>query len=228
MAPVAVELGKSRGVLEPLFAGLSIADQLAELDRTLAKCDGSVTLIGHSWGAWLAVIYATQSAQKFGQLVLVGCPPPDQKDAAGINETRLLRLSAIDRDSVADITAFLAAPDGDKDNLFRRLGQIINRADTFDPVDDPESAVDYSYKTFAGVWPEAVALRRSGKLLTAFSRLKPPVLAIHGDYDPHPAGAIAAAVAPLPAGRFVRLDRCGHTPWREKQARTAFFNLIEP
>ncbi len=228
MAPVAVELAKSQGVLEPLFTGRSIAAQIAELNGALAQCDGPVTLIGHSWGAWLALLYASGNAQSCAQVVLVGCPPPNEKDAAGINEARLLRLSAADRDKVVDITAFLDAPDGDKDSLFSRLGQLINRADTYDPVDDPAPLVDYSYETFAAVWPEAVALRRSGRLRSAFNDLKPPVLAIQGDYDPHPASAIDAAVAPLPNARFVRLDRCGHTPWREKQARTGFFNLIDP
>jgi len=54
MAPVAQELARGRGVLEPLQTATSLAGQVDELRVTLeSHAVPPVVLIGFSWGAWL-------------------------------------------------------------------------------------------------------------------------------------------------------------------------------
>ena len=51
--------------------------------------------------------------------------------------------------------------------------------------------------------------------------------AIHGDYDPHPAAGVAGPLAGvLPDFRFILLRHCGHTPWREQEAREEFYGTL--
>jgi len=51
MVPVARELARARGVLEPLQTKASVAGQIEELRTVLeASADLPTTLIGHSWG----------------------------------------------------------------------------------------------------------------------------------------------------------------------------------
>jgi pimeloyl-ACP methyl ester carboxylesterase len=53
------------------------------------------------------------------------------------------------------------------------------------------------------------------------------VTAIHGDYDPHPADGVRIPLeARLPDFRLILLRHCGHTPWRERQAKTEFYRLL--
>jgi pimeloyl-ACP methyl ester carboxylesterase len=54
------------------------------------------------------------------------------------------------------------------------------------------------------------------------------VVAIHGDYDPHPAEGVEKPLdSVLRRFRFVLLKNCGHRPWAERQARDAFYRVLE-
>jgi len=58
-----------------------------------------------------------------------------------------------------------------------------------------------------------VELRKSGKLLKLGKQIKYPVIAIHGDYDPHPAeGVLIPLSSILKYFRFLLLKHCGHKP----------------
>jgi pimeloyl-ACP methyl ester carboxylesterase len=53
------------------------------------------------------------------------------------------------------------------------------------------------------------------------------VLAIHGDSDPHPAAGVREPLSrTLPDFRFILLEKCGHMPWLERQARDTFYALL--
>jgi len=54
------------------------------------------------------------------------------------------------------------------------------------------------------------------------------VVAIHGDYDPHPAEGVQKPLSALiEEFRFVLLKKCGHTPWLERQAQEEFYKVLE-
>jgi pimeloyl-ACP methyl ester carboxylesterase len=81
---------------------------------------------------------------------------------------------------------------------------------------------------YASVWPEAAELRRSGALLDLASRVRCKIVAIHGDYDPHPADGVREPLSSVAMDfRFVLLPQCGHTPWLERYARAAFLRALE-
>jgi len=62
MEPVARELSGYHGTLEPLQGAASIEGQLQELKAVLiAHASLPVTLIGHSWGAWLSLMFAARN-----------------------------------------------------------------------------------------------------------------------------------------------------------------------
>ncbi|MFO7996195.1 MAG: alpha/beta hydrolase, partial [Dehalococcoidia bacterium] len=67
----------------------------------------------------------------------------------------------------------------------------------------------------------------SGQLLEIIRRIKCPVLAIHGDYDPHPAHGVKDPLSrAIKDFRFVLLEKCGHYPWRERKARDMFYCIL--
>lgn len=231
MAPVARELGRWCGVLEPLQTADSIEGQITELAETGRRFGTPpLTLIGHSWGAWLALLTAAAHPDLVERLVLVGSGPLRAEDAARIMETRLARLTPSEQTRLHDVLTALNAPEppGDRDALFTALGALMSRADDVDPLPpEPGSAVDCQEPIFQAVWSQAEAWRKEGKLLEAAERLRCPVLAIHGLDDPHPlAGVEKPLAAIVPAFRMLPLPACGHTPWRERQARDAFFHIL--
>jgi pimeloyl-ACP methyl ester carboxylesterase len=231
MAPVARELARDFGVLEPIQTATSIDGQVEEL-RTVLEEKGSPPLatIGYSWGAWLSTILAARHPDLVKRLILVGSGPFEAKYAEGIQETRLSRLSEEEREEVKALMERLDDPKSeDRKSDFVRFGTIFSKADVYDPIESgSRDALEFRPDIFQSVWPEAARLRRSGELLRLAKRIRCPVTAIHGAYDPHPAEGVREPLTDLLQDfEFILLERCGHTPWIERQARDEFFRALK-
>ena len=233
MAPVARKLASGWGVLEPLQTATSVEGQVEELRAVLEnRGDLPVTLIGFSWGAWLSFIVAARHPPIVRKLILVGSGPYEEQYVAGLEETRLSRLREEERTEFEFIIKALSDPvAGDKDALLERLGALALKTDEYDPIMDESgepNPVGSQGDIFQNVWRDAAALRRSGGLLEIGRRIECPVVAIHGDYDPHPAEGVQEPLsATLEDFRFIPLKNCGHTPWIERQARKEFYRTLE-
>lgn len=236
MAPVAIELSRDHGVLEPLQTAFSIEGQVCELRSILEEHgDTPVTLIGHSWGAWLSIIFAARYPGLVEKLILVGCGVMEEKYAQQIMKTRLSRLNEHDQSDVMALIKSLDDPGAkDKNRAFSEFGKLMSKADSYDPV--PQSAAGASMNgdslisegIFQAVWGEAEVLRRSGALQKLAKQVRCPVVAIHGDYDPSPAEGVEKPMrAAVKDFRFFLLRKCGHEPWMERAARDQFFNILK-
>lgn len=230
MAPVARALAPSWGVLEPLQTASTLDGQIEELQAILQHTgDLPVTVIGWSWGAWLSFMLAARHPESVKKLILVGSGPFETKYAVNIMDTRLRRLTAAERMDVFALTAALDDPaDADKSTIMARLGTIIAKTDAYDPLLHEREHLEYQYQIHQRVWAEADALRRSGELLAFGTEITCPVVAIHGDYDPHPAEGVREPLARVLTNfRFVLLEHCGHCPWIERQAKDRFYMIIK-
>ena len=70
-------------------------------------------------------------------------------------------------------------------------------------------------------------MRRGGQLLAFAQHITCPVVALHGDYDPHPAEGVRLPLSTLKDFRFILLENCGHTPWLERQAKGNFYRILK-
>ncbi len=225
LRPVAQELASSRGVLEPLQTRDSIEGQIQELKITLEEhASLPVILAGYSWGAWLAFLTASRYPGLVRKLVLVSAGPFEEKYAGQILQTRLGRLSLKEK-AVAKILLGKKSLSRDE---FSRLGELMALVDDYDPLPMKPEGMDLNPVIFEKVWKEAAELRKSGKLLEAAGKIQCPVVAIHGDHDPHPFRGVEEPLKSLRSGfRMILLEKCGHTPWMEKKAREIFFKVLE-
>ena len=229
MAPVARELAAEWGVLEPLQTADSLDGQVEELRAVLDEhADLPVTLIGSSWGAMLGYIFAARYPAHVRKLILVGSGVYEARYAAGIEQTRLDRLSEAERARALELLELLERPDtADKSRLMNAMGQLYTKADAYDPLTLDTEGLDAQYEILVRVWSNAEVLRASGELLTLGKRIACPVLALHGDYDPHPPAGVQEPLSSVVRDfRFVLLAHCGHLPWIERQARDEFFRIL--
>jgi pimeloyl-ACP methyl ester carboxylesterase len=233
MAPVARELAVRRGVLEPIQTATSVTGQVTELRAALEEHgELPVTLVGFSWGAWLSLMAAGRDSALVRKLILVGSGPFEERYVARLEETRRSRLSETEQAEFAALLRALSDPAStDKNRLVARLGALAARTDACDPVDEEPvegDAVAAEGEVFQAVWSEAAAMRRSGALLELAARVRCPVVAIHGAYDPHPAAGVEEPLARMLSDfRIIRLERCGHKPWIERHARNVFYRILE-
>lgn len=230
MAPVAQELCRKRGVLEPLQTRATLAGQVDELRSILERYgDLPLILVGHSWGAILSYVYAAEYPESVRKLILVSSGSFSDGYVERIKRTRLDRLSPRERERMDGLLRALGDPSvEDKDEPFAELGELIARADSYDPLPHASDAISFQHSVFTAVWGEAEELRRSGKLLEIGRHIACPVVAVHGDFDPHPREGIEGPLAEvLRDFRFMLLERCGHHPWYERHAREEFFLQLE-
>ncbi len=229
MAPVARELASLTGVIEPLQSAHSVDGQVAELHACLAAHDHKpLTLIGSSWGAMLGFIYAARYPERVVKLIMIGSGIYDERYQFAISSTRMARLDDAGRRRAANLTARLSDPaETGKNALLGEFGALLFKADAFDPNCDYIETLAHQYDINRAVWDEARALRRSGALLELGRSIDCPVVALHGDHDPHPADGVRLPLARvLRDFRFVLIEKCGHYPWVERQARERFYTLL--
>ncbi len=229
MAPVARKLVSVCGVLEPLQTAASLKGQVEELKTIMQKnSDFPVTLIGFSWGAWLSFIFSANYPEFVKKLILIGSGPFEEKYAAQIQETRLNRLSKEEIKEVISLMAGLNdSATANKLTAFKRFGALFSKADAYNPIMFESEVIVYQADIFQSGWKDAAELRRSGRLLELAKYIKCPVLAIHGDYDPHPAeGVDKPLAATLKSFRFIHLKNCGHRPWIERKAKKEFYKIL--
>lgn len=229
MAPVARELAKICGVLEPLQTKATLEGQVRELHEILEQ-NGElpICLIGYSWGAWLSFIVTARHPEAVRKLILVGSAAFEEKYSENIVPDRMDRLTEEERIEAFDLIDTLDDPGTpDKDTRMARLGALFNKADTYDALPQKSELLEFSYEINKSVWEEAKALRESGGLLDMGKKIKCPVVAIHGDYDPHRAEGVREPLSGvLKDFKFILLEKCGHEPWIEKFARDKFYEIL--
>ncbi len=232
MAPVARQLACGYGVLEPIQIATTLEGQVQELERILERHSSPpVVLIGFSWGAWLSFIVAARYPALVKKLILVGCGPLEERYLSALHETRSSRLTADEKTEFESLLQALSSPaTKDKDRVLARLGSLALKVDTYDALMDQVSdadRIDPHGDIYQSVWDAAAKMRRNGELLGLAAHIQCPVLAIHGDYDPHPAVGVEKPLsAVLKDFRLVVLEKCGHTPWIERQARERFYSVL--
>lgn len=229
MAPVARELSARGGILEPLQTRETLEGQVEELQEVLQEHgDHPITLIGYSWGAMLSYIVTARQPSLVKKLILVSSGVFEEQYASTIMETRLSRLTDEERARFDTLSSALNDPTNpDPDATFAQWGALFSRTDAYDLLPHTDEILECDYSHFQNVWTEAVQLRKSGELVVLGHDIRCPVVAIHGDYDPHPfAGIVTPLSRVIKDFRFTLLPHCGHCPWLEKEARERFYELI--
>jgi len=229
VAPVARELSSACGVLEPFQTEKTLDGQVKEL-RDVLEHEGAspCLLVGFSYGAILGYLCAARNPDLVRKLVLVGCPPFEEKYASQITETRLGRLNREQRQKAGELERLLADPSAaDRHGIFSSLGKLMAEADTLNPIQTGDEMIQCQYDIFQPVWEEVRQLRQSGTLLSVGRSIRCPVVAIHGDYDPHPVNGVREPLSQLLGSfRCITLKNCGHRPWIERDAFDAFYSAL--
>lgn len=229
VAPLARELSSACGVLEPFQTATTLDGQVKELREVLESEDAvPCTLVGFSYGAILAYICTARYPNLVRKLILVSSAPFEEQYAPRITETRLSRLSAEQREKAKELERLLADPaTTDKHEVFFQFGKLMAEADTLNPVQAEDEMIHCQYDIFQPVWEEVRKLRQSGTLLSLGKTIACPVVAIHGDYDPHPVDGVREPLSKvITTFRCITLKNCGHRPWIEQDAIDPFYSAL--
>ncbi|SYZ73429.1 putative hydrolase [Candidatus Zixiibacteriota bacterium] len=230
MAPVARELSRLTGVLEPMQTKDSVQGQIDELRETILEHGlPRVTLIGSSWGAVLGLLFAASNLNMVRKLILIGSAVFDTENSSRIDAIRAGRLDDKSRQRYFEIKKLLGnVSDRQKLVLFEEWGRLCSRADMFDPVTTDLEVIEVQSEINNMVWSDFKAMRDNpGCLRRLFTAVNIPVIVIHGDYDPHPIEGIRPFLEScIKDITFHILPQCGHYPWIERHAFARFYDIL--
>ena len=189
----------------------------------------SWVVVGHSFGATLALAYAGANPERTYALgYLGGTGVGDWRSAA--REEQMRRMTAHQQQRLAELQQRPDRSPADEVE-FRALSWFTDFADPDDGwrwaledarVDRPINwTANRSLTAETRRWSDADVLARA-------RRLAMPCWFIHGDQDPRPVRTVAALAGAIPAGQLHLIAGAGHQPWRERpgELRTLLHGFI--
>ena len=230
MARLARGLAASFRVLEPFQRGsgdepLTVARHVADLHELIESrgAGGRPALVGHSWGAMLALAYAAAHPGGAAALVLIGCGTFDPAARERVRAAREGRMSAALRARLRG----LAEEFPDPDERLSVLGSLMLPVDSFDPTVSQLDTEGCDARAHHETWDDMVRLQGAGVYPAAFAAIDAPVIMMHGAVDPHPGGLIRSGLQPhLHRLEYREWERCGHYPWLERAVRDEFLAAL--
>jgi len=204
---------------------VTVARHVADLHVLIEDVGEPHAIVGHSWGAMLALAYAAAHPQPATPLVLVGCGTFDLESRAVYKQHLADRTPPELREHLDALAARLGS-DPAAAMEYVRLAEPLDHVDPLPGEPDPD-APGFDAAAHGQTWDDMLRLQGEGAYPAAFKAILSPVLLVQGDFDPHPGTMIRDGLqAQMPQLEYVELAQCGHEPWRERHAREAFFETI--
>lgn len=191
-----------------------------------------ITLIGHSWGAFLAMNYAISHPESVEKMILIGSMPASKEELDKFFTNIMNRLAPIHKE-LEEIESSESYKAGDPDTVEKQMKMV------FAPYFFNQKDVQYvnfrltrnaflnGTKTFNMLMPEVFF--KPYDMYPDLSKLNIPTLVIHGDYDPIQIEFAEHIANTLPHAKMLKLVNCGHFPHAEApqehyQAIKSFLN----
>jgi proline iminopeptidase len=217
--------GKSAEGVQP--DDVTLASDIEDVDRVRQHFHlESTSLLGHSWGAVLALEYAIRHPERISHLILMNPAPASTSDLKVFRKAYLEKLGA-DMDRQRAIVSTAAYKDGDPEAVTARYR--IHFKPAFVHPDDYEKLMARMHAAFTSqgaagiVKAQAVEDRLmrdawqadSYDLLPKLRTLSFPTLVINSDHDFIPAEISEHIAGAIPKAKLVTLKNCGHFTYLE-------------
>ncbi len=187
-------------------------EQVSDLDALIAHWGLSpATIFGYSWGALLAMLYATEHPDRVAKLALVS-PAASTADGRREFETRFAERSRDQRITRArEELQQSGLRESDPEQYRKRLFELSVAGYFHDP-DQSRNLTPFRVtgRTQDEVWKSLAGV----DLEPALARLSIPAIVLHGRDDPIPLWTAERTARALKA-ELVVLDHSGHVPYVE-------------
>jgi proline iminopeptidase len=198
----------------PFTVEQHVADAVAVLD---ARGVNRAVVVGHSWGAHLALELAVAHPDRVAGLVLIDGPGvTGDGGVAEMGQALIDRLAPGGRDRLQEIAGRMAA-DGPTDDTASQQTAVLWPGYFAEPATAPPwpSAMRVSVTANAGTTGSMLE-----QLATAFaeslSGITVPVIIVVGEQSPMPVSQGEAAAALIPSAQVRTIPAAGHLPWVEQ------------
>ncbi len=188
-----------------------------------------LTLLGHSWGAVPAALYAMQYPQRVRRMILVGTVPAKRSELVQAFGTMARARDDATRQRMEELSLIRAANPSDL-NACREYYQIW-----FKPFFTRSTAAASMKGNVCAGTPESLKNKRNvdrytfaslgeWDWTTSLNTATVPTLIVQGEFDPLPIESARKWAAAMPNARVLEMKGIGHFPYVE--APDAFFAAV--
>lgn len=203
--------GRWRGKvdLDQIHIDTYVAD-LEALRRHLGL--DTMAVVGHSWGAIIALHYALRHPDRTSHVVLINSAPASHADLL-LMRTQRLRRHSMHKDRLTALMPGYARGDPDAvadyyridfGTTFRRIEDVQRLNLKWSRRDIQRGRAIEKRLSQGLIWSEGYSL------LPALAAVRAPTLVIHGDYDFIPIECAEHIVEAIPGARFAVIPDSGH------------------
>jgi proline iminopeptidase len=217
--------GQSAEHVQP--GDVTLRSDIEDLDKVRQHFQlESAALLGHSWGAVLALEYALRYPSRVSHLILMNPAPASASDVAVFRKAYAEKLGA-DLARQQAIVATAAYKEGDPETVAARYRLHFKPA--LARPEDYEKLMATMKAAFISQGKEGIVKARAAEdqlmrdtwqvdgydLLPKLRALRIPTLVIAGDHDFIPQETVAHIARAIPNARMVTLENCGHFTYLE-------------
>lgn len=214
--------GSGQSLTTPLDAEHINTDQFVEDLEALRLALGleKITLLGYSWGGFLALCYAIKYPQTLSSLILMSCAPVDYKGqlAFTVEEAKRCIPIATEIAPLTNFQLFEQLSEQQINALYRTLFSVY----VYNPADVQKLTLTMNPKSAQNGFKVAEELCKtfwlqpSTNLFPVLKTIQVPTLLLHGKQDIVPLHTAQEINDALPNSRIIVIDECGHFPYIEK------------
>jgi len=177
-----------------------------------------VTVLGHSWGGFLAMQYAIAHPHSINKLILLNTMPPSSEGFSLFIQEWMKRMAPYQD----ELKAIKDTPEFTKGNpstiekyyriIFGRYCYNSEKADLLNLYMSPKASIDGAqvYEIF-----RQTLFTKSFNFQDQLKSLKIPTLIVHGDFDPIPPSTAEMLHQNIPDSQYILIKDCGHFPYVE-------------
>lgn len=177
-----------------------------------------VTVLGHSWGGFLAMQYAIAHPESIEKLILLNTMSPSSEGFSLFIQEWMKRMAPYQD----ELSAIKKTPEFAEGNpsiiekyyriVFGRYCYSAKKADLLNLYMSPKASIDGAqvYEIF-----RQNLFAKSFNFYDQLKLLKIPTLIVHGDFDPIPPSTAETLHQNIPGSHYILIKDCGHFPYVE-------------
>lgn len=177
-----------------------------------------VSILGHSWGGFIAMQYAIAHPESVDKLILSNSVPATSDGFSQFIKEWFHRTASI-QNELAELHSLKAFQEGDPDCkqryfrlMFHTYCFLPEKADLLQLGMAPQAYVNGEKVNEA---MRQNVLMKVFDLRDSLKKLRMKTLVIHGDFDPVPAETAKTIHENIPGSQYVLMKNCGHFPYVE-------------
>lgn len=213
--------GESEGNLD---RGKISLHQLVQDIEQIRKALGheKMAILGHSFGAHLAILYALEYPQHVSRIMSISGLSLSWV-GIGLFVKEFLKRTKLMKIHLEEIRSSKEYLEGNP-ATHRAFYKLIFSTYCHDPNSTEKIQVAFTTESakngiIVSHYLREELLTNQFDLTDAFNQLHIPILILHGVSDPYPADKARAAAELLNSGYYVELEECGHFPFMEQNQK---------